>query len=450
MPSLGADMADGTFVEWKIAPGDRVARGDVVCVVETDKGAVDVEVWETGTVSELVAQPGERIAVGGLLARLEATRPAQPREPVSAAAAPRPAVAAADASRAAPGPAEPAPADAAPPPAKPRPGVPLRISPAARQRARALGIDPDAIPAPPDGRAVAIADVEALAARSGAPAWLAAVPPLGSPSTPPPMPSDAGADSRPTARAPAVSARAGDGEARPGADARQRMRAAIASAMTRANRDIPHYYLSTQATVEDALRWLEQYNAGRPITERVLFAAVQLKAVALALREAPEFNGWFVDGHFKVSPAIHPGVAISLRGGGLVAPALHDADRLALPELMSALRDLVTRARGGQLRSSELADATITVTNLGELGVETVFGVIYPPQLALVGFGCVSERACAADGRLYAARCVDITLAADHRASDGMRGARFLAALRGLLEDPASWAESTASGSTTP
>ncbi len=429
MPSLGADMADGTFVEWKIAPGDRVARGDVVCVVETDKGAVDVEIWETGTVSELVAQPGERIAVGGLLARLEATRAAQPGEPASAApspapasphasatsAAPRPTVVAADASRAAPGPAEPAPADAAPPPAKPRPGVPLRISPAARQRARALGIDPDAIPAPPDGRAVAIADVEALAAR-----------------------------------APVVAARAGDGEAGPGADARQRMRAAIASAMTRANRDIPHYYLSTQAQVEGALRWLEQYNAGRPIAERVLFAAVQLKAVALALREAPEFNGWFIDGHFKVSPAIHPGVAISLRGGGLVAPALHDADRLALPELMSALRDLVTRARGGQLRSSELADATITVTNLGELGVETVFGVIYPPQLALVGFGCVSERACAADGRLYAARCVDITLAADHRASDGMRGARFLAALRGLLEDPASWAESTASGSTTP
>lgn len=429
MPSLGADMADGTFVEWKIAPGDRVARGDVVCVVETDKGAVDVEIWETGTVSELVAQPGERIAVGGLLARLEATRAAQPGEPASAApspapasphasatsAAPRPTVVAADASRAAPGPAEPAPADAAPPPAKPRPGVPLRISPAARQRARALGIDPDAIPAPPDGRAVAIADVEALAAR-----------------------------------APVVAARAGDGAAGPGADARQRMRAAIASAMTRANRDIPHYYLSTQAQVEGALRWLEQYNAGRPIAERVLFAAVQLKAVALALREAPEFNGWFIDGHFKVSPAIHPGVAISLRGGGLVAPALHDADRLALPELMSALRDLVTRARGGQLRSSELADATITVTNLGELGVETVFGVIYPPQLALVGFGCVSERACAADGRLYAARCVDITLAADHRASDGMRGARFLAALRGLLEDPASWAESTASGSTTP
>jgi pyruvate dehydrogenase E2 component (dihydrolipoamide acetyltransferase) len=131
------------------------------------------------------------------------------------------------------------------------------------------------------------------------------------------------------------------------------------------------------------------------------------------------------------------GVAISLRGGGLVAPALHDTAGQSLGDLMRQLRDLVQRARSGGLRSSELSDSTITVTSLGEPGVETVFGVIFPPQVAIVGFGKLVERPWAVDGQLVARPVVTATLSADHRVSDGHRGGLFLAAVDRLLQAPA-------------
>ena len=170
--------------------------------------------------------------------------------------------------------------------------------------------------------------------------------------------------------------------------------------------------------------------------QRVLFAALALRAIAFALREAPQLNGRFVGGRFEPSTAIHLGVVTSLRGGGLVVPTVHDADRLALPELMQSLREALTRARSGQLRSSDLADSTTTVTNLGELGTDTVYGVIYPPQVALIGLGQVAPRAVVQAGAVVAARTVHVSLAADHRVSDGLVGARFLAALRERLAHP--------------
>jgi pyruvate dehydrogenase E2 component (dihydrolipoamide acetyltransferase) len=133
---------------------------------------------------------------------------------------------------------------------------------------------------------------------------------------------------------------------------------------------------------------------------------------------------------------VHLGVAIALRQGGLVAPALHDAETLSLEDLQAGLRDLVLRARGGRLRSSEMSDATLTVTNLGDQGVDSVFGVIYPPQVALVGFGKLTERAWASGGMLAARPTVTTTLAADHRVSDGHRGALFVAAIGRLLQEP--------------
>jgi pyruvate dehydrogenase E2 component (dihydrolipoamide acetyltransferase) len=214
------------------------------------------------------------------------------------------------------------------------------------------------------------------------------------------------------------------------------VRQAIAAAMSRSNREIPHYYLATDIEVSGVLAWLERENAARPVAERVLIAAVFLKAVALALRESPELNGFWVDEVFRPAPAVHLGVAIALRGGGLLAPALHDADTLPLVALMRTLRDLVQRARTGMLRSSELIDATVTVTNLGDLGVQTVFGVIYPPQVALVGLGRVTERPWAQAGMLGARPVVTLTLSADHRASDGHTGARFLTAVARLLQAP--------------
>jgi pyruvate dehydrogenase E2 component (dihydrolipoamide acetyltransferase) len=161
-----------------------------------------------------------------------------------------------------------------------------------------------------------------------------------------------------------------------------------------------------------------------------------IRAVALAAREVPEMNGFWIDGAFKLGACVHVGVAIALRQGGLINPAIHDVDKKTLDELMESMLDLVNRARSGHLRSSEVADGTITVTNLGEQGVESVFGVIYPPQVALVGFGKITERPFASNGLIGARPMIEATLSADHRVSDGHRGGRFLLAVDRLLQEP--------------
>jgi pyruvate dehydrogenase E2 component (dihydrolipoamide acetyltransferase) len=214
------------------------------------------------------------------------------------------------------------------------------------------------------------------------------------------------------------------------------MRRAIAAAMARSKREIPHYYLATDVDMSRALAWLEKENARRPVTSRLLYSVMLLRAVARAIPEAPEMNGFWLDGAFRPGPGIHVGMAIALRGGGLVAPALHDVDRKSLDELMAGMLDLVKRTRKGVLRSSEVADATITVTSLGEQGVESLFGVIYPPQVALVGFGRIRERPWAQQGMVGARPLMAATLSADHRASDGHRGARFLSAIARALQEP--------------
>jgi pyruvate dehydrogenase E2 component (dihydrolipoamide acetyltransferase) len=214
------------------------------------------------------------------------------------------------------------------------------------------------------------------------------------------------------------------------------MRKAIAAAMSRSKREIPHYYLSETVPMRRAAEWLARENEKRSVTERVLMGALQLKAVALALKEFPELNGFWVNGAFQPAGGIHLGVAVSIRQGGLIAPAIHDVDKKKLGEIMRGLSDLVARARAGSLRSSEMSDPTSTVTNLGEQGVGAVFGVIYPPQVSLIGFGRVETRPWVEDGAIRAIPLVTASLAADHRASDGMRGARFLAELRERLQHP--------------
>jgi pyruvate dehydrogenase E2 component (dihydrolipoamide acetyltransferase) len=214
------------------------------------------------------------------------------------------------------------------------------------------------------------------------------------------------------------------------------MRAAIAAAMSRAKREIPHYYLSTSIDMSAAERWLRAENERRTVADRLLMIAPLLKAVASALREVPELNGHWIDGAFRPAPGIHIGCAIALRGGGLVAPALHDADRKDIPALMREVRDLVARARAGSLKSSEVSDGTITVTNLGDQGVDAGFGIIYPPQVALIGFGRIQTRPAVVAGAIEARPLLTATLSADHRASDGHRGGLFLSAIDRLLQTP--------------
>ena len=214
------------------------------------------------------------------------------------------------------------------------------------------------------------------------------------------------------------------------------MRRAIARSMSHSKREIPHYYLATTIDLDRSLNWLEAANEERSVAQRILPAALLIKATALAAREIPEVNGHWVGDEFKPSESVHLGVAISIREGGLVAPALHDADHLSLDELMSRLRDLVSRARSWRLKSSEMSDPTITMTNLGDRGVETAFPVIIPPQVAMVGFGKVIESPVAMDGAVVVHPVVMASLAADHRVTDGHRGGLFLASIDRLLQEP--------------
>jgi pyruvate dehydrogenase E2 component (dihydrolipoamide acetyltransferase) len=220
------------------------------------------------------------------------------------------------------------------------------------------------------------------------------------------------------------------------ADSAARRRQAIAAAMARSKREIPHFYLGTTVDMTCALTWLVAENARRPVTERLLPAALLIKAVALALHEVPELNGFWVNGAFVPGTGIHPGVAISLRGGGLVAPAIHDADQKDHTAVMASLRDLVARARTGGLKSSELSDPTITITNLGEQGVEIGFGIIYPPQIALVSFGKIMDRPIAVNREVVVRSVLTATLSADHRAVDGHRAGLFLSAVDRHLQQP--------------
>jgi pyruvate dehydrogenase E2 component (dihydrolipoamide acetyltransferase) len=403
LPSLGADMDEGKLLEWRIKPGDAVKRGQVIAVVDTSKAAVDVETWQEGVVSELLTQPGETIAVGTVMARLdgaaaEAPRSTQGAKPVEAkpVEALRP----------------PQPAPAAAPETQRR-----RISPAARKHAAEKGIDLDRIIGTGPQGAVTVEDVEQAAGQREAKAETARV-------------------EQPKVAEKALEAKSVE---KPAAATGRilEMRKAIAAAMSRSKREIPHYYLSQTIPMQRASEWLAAQNARRPITGRLLMAVLQLKAVALALADFPDLNGFYRDGAYQPSAQVHVGVAISLRQGGLVAPAIHDVAELPLDELMRALADLVRRARAGSLRSSEMSDPTITLSNLGEGGVESVYPIIYPPQVAIVGYGALAQRPWVApDGGLHVAPTVVASLGADHRVSDGHRGALFLAELARRLQEP--------------
>ncbi|WKK13646.1 dihydrolipoamide acetyltransferase family protein [Rhodococcus ruber] len=402
LPSLGADMDEGTLTEWRVAPGDTVERGQVIASVDTAKAEVEVEIWRDGVVHRLLAQPGVTLPIGAAMATmLEPGEDAPPVDGIPASEAPAatpvpaPAVAA----------PVPAPAGAAPA-TRPAPAARRRISPAARRQARALGVDLDTVTGTGPWESVTIEDVDrAAAARTAVASAAPAPPPAAAPAKTP-------------------------------VDKAAEMRRAIASAMGRSKREIPHYYLSEQIPLTRALDWLTDYNAQRPVTERVLLAALLIKAVALATRRCPEMSGFWTDDEFHPAPATHVGVAVSLRQGGLIAPAIHDVADLALPELMAALADLVKRARAGSLRSSEMSDPTVTVTNLGEESVESVYGVIYPPQVALVGFGKPTRRPWVDGDTVRPVSAVTATLAADHRVSDGRRGALFLTEIAELLQHP--------------
>ena len=387
MPQLGADMTAGKLLRWRKNLGDRIQRGDIIADVETDKADIEIEVFTSGVIERFLVQPGEKVPVGTVLATIQ-----EEGKPSVAGAPPisvvRPTV---------PTPATPSvPAPAISELRAPSENISsrLRISPAAKKLAADVGIDPASIIGTGPGGRVTLEDIQ---------------------------------------RAQAKGAQAAAGVA---LDRASRMRQVIAAAMARSKREIPHYYLSTTIDMSRALTWLAQENLKRPVEDRLVYGALLLKAVALALRETPELNSVWMNGRAVQCADVHVGVAISLRGGGLVAPALKHTDHLSIDELMKNFRDLIQRARAGSLRSSELSDPTVTVTSLGEQGVEAVFGIIYPPQVALVGFGKVVERPWSSEGKIVSRPLITATLSADHRVSDGHRGGIFLSAVDRMLRDP--------------
>lgn len=371
MPSLGADMEEGTLVEWLKQPGDRIHKGDIMAVVETQKGAIEIEVFSDGILRDCLAGPGDRVPVGEIIAILEGDEPSVAPTGKTAPAAP---VADARVSQE--------------PLASGR-----KVTPAARRLAQESGVDISRIV--PDGTGVVgLQQVRALAETTAPPAG-------------------------PTGRT----------------DLKE-MRKAIAAAMARSKREIPHYYVSSDIDVTALMDWLARENAERSVADRLLYAVPLFAILARTLLETPELNGQYEAGKFSPSESVHAGIAIAMRGGGLIAPAIRDIDGKSLDELRVSLTDLVGRVRSGRLRSSELSGASVTFSNLGENTADTLMPIIYPPQVAIIGCGQIATRPWVKDGEVLIRQIMSITVAGDHRVSDGRSAARFLSRLEKHLATP--------------
>ena len=394
MPSLGADMESGTLMEWKVKEGDTVKKGQVIAEVESNKGVIDVEIFEDGVVDKLPVEPGTSCDVGtpiavivgesetaeALESQLKSSPEKETKEKVSEAEKPVKQKTEAQHKTV---------KTEAKKTSKSAAAQEIKISPAARKKAEELGVDLEALAARTEGK-IGTAEVEAAA-------------------------------------------KAGTQKKRGGSDS---MRMAIAAAMSRSNAEIPHYYLSTSINMTPALEWLAKQNEKRSIKERILPAALTIRAVVKALQAVPELNGFWREDGLEISEAINPGVAIAMRKGGLVTPALLNAQEMDLDGTMKAFHDLITRTRSGKLRSSEITEQTIVITNLGDIGVEEVLGVIYPPQVALVGLGRITDAPWVEGDALAVRKVMRATLAGDHRATDGRTGALFLNKLDEFLQKP--------------
>jgi pyruvate dehydrogenase E2 component (dihydrolipoamide acetyltransferase) len=420
MPSLGADMENGTLIAWEVKPGAQVKSGEIVATVGTEKGEIAAEIYADGFLEQILVEEGALVPVGTVLALFRT----EEGEVIPVAEVEKVALPVAEAAVAANGKGV--------APAIQEAGERVRVSPLARKIAADLGVDLSKVRGTGPGGAISRGDIEQAHARQLA-AKLVEEKPVEKRTVEAPLTAPVVAEEAPTPKfAPAAPP-----PSKPAAaDFQTGMRRAIARAMARANREIPHYYLETKIDMTPALSWLEQENLRRPLEKRLLSAVLLIKAVAKALSDIPELNGFWVDDQLQVQESIHIGFAIALRQGGLITPALHHADLKSLDELMEALRDLIVRTRENRLRSSEMTDATVTLTNLGDLGVETVYGVIYPPQVALVGLGRILEQPWAENGMLGIRKVMTATLAGDHRATDGRRGAQFLTALNRYLQEP--------------
>ncbi len=385
MPALGADMREGTLIEWLIKPGDSVTKGQVIAVIETNKGAIEMESYHEGTISDLLVEPVIKLPVGSVLARMESDTP------VTATADTSVSVTA----------VVPKIADITESAISPTPQQPMTertfASPVARKAAHQSGIDLASLTGSGPQGAVLLRDINAHQTSESKPQ----VAPVEA--TKPPM---------------------------------SPMRQAISDAMGRSKREIPHYYLSLEINLSKAQQWLVEQNQQREPEQRLLLPALLITVIARQLRRFADLNGFYTEGNFTPSAEINIGNTISLREGGLVIPAILGADQLTPDQIMDALRDLAERSRRGRLRSSEISQGTITVTSIGERGADSITGVIYPPQVAIIGLGRLRQAAVVVGDQLEIGDVMTVTLAADHRVTDGITGARFLHSVAKQLQHP--------------
>lgn len=379
MPSLGADMEDGTLIEWKKKPGDTVKRGDIIAEVETQKGLIEIEIFDEGIIDKFLIQEGTKVPVGTVMALLQTSGVSLDTKKEKEAVALQPTEEKTIKSTAA------ATAETRK----------IKVSPLARRIAEENHINLELVAGTgPDG-AITKEDVDHVIAKKEKiePEKISA---------------------------PAVA-----------------IRSAIAAAMSKSNREIPHYYLEKKIDLTKALAWLQETNGQRSVKKRLLPVVLLIKATARSLADFPDLNAIWENG-LQQKKDINIGFVVSLKTGGIIVPAIHHTDLKSIDEIMETLNDIIPRARAFKLRSSELTDSTITLTSVGENGADTVYGIIYPPQVAIVGFGTISEQPFAEKGMLGIRSVVKVTLSGDHRATDGLIGSRFLAAISNYLQNPES------------
>jgi pyruvate dehydrogenase E2 component (dihydrolipoamide acetyltransferase) len=394
MPSLGADMEDGTLIEWRKKPGDIVKRGDIIAEVDTQKGLIEIEVFEEGTLAELLIQEGTKVPVGTVMALINPSEIAletKKEEPI---------------------PLQPIEEKKVPEiTEKISEEIHQKVSPLARRIAAENNINLSLIKGTGEDGAITKEDVEnAIIQQSESPKNNVAAIPV---------------EKEILQEKEKISTPV------------ETIRSAVAAAMSKSNREIPHYYLEKKIDMTLATAWLLEANKQRLVKDRLLPAVLLIKAVAKSLQDFPDLNAVWENG-LQPKKDINIGFVVSLRNGGIIVPALHQANVKTVDEIMAALNDIIPRARALKLRSSELSDSTITITNIGQDGVDTVYGVIYPPQVAIIGFGSVSEEPFAANGMLGIRSVLNVTLAGDHRATDGLTGSRFLVVLDKNLQNPES------------
>ena len=421
MPRLSDSMEEGTVLAWMKAVGDEVAVGDELVEIETDKANMVYESDVAGTLTEILADEGATLPIGEVIARVGDDGAAAGNGRAAATAEPDGGEPEAPATSA---PAEPAPRPAAAAPetaasSAPAPGERIKASPLARRIAGERGVDLAGLSGTGPGGRIVKADVEAApSGDGGAPA---AEPEVAGPSEPP----AAAAETPETARGSAEQIEL------------TRLQQTIARRMAESKATAPHFYLTSEIDMSRAVEARARIKAASGEGDIVpSFNDMVVKACALALREFPRANGAYRDGKVEEYARINVGIAVAAQDA-LVVPTVFDADRKGLRQIAAESREAAERVRAGTITPPELSGGTFTVSNLGMFGITSFSAVINPPQAAILTVGALKKKPAVDDnGRLVVRDQMRLSMISDHRILYGADGAKFVARVRDLLEEP--------------